>query len=242
MSTGLIEGWQHFTDTDRQEHPLLNVDQWRGVLDRNGFAETAAFPPVDSPASNLGQHVLLARSRQTPSPSSRVNNGQVSSVQNEAAKPMPQPLSPRHADSAISTRVLDLHWAAPEDVAAVVKETICQVFRLDLSPEELGDRDRLSDLGMDSLVALELRSELSKRLGLEGRISSTVAFDTGTVGELVRLLSATLSPAAANPARTGHADSLRPRRKEQPHLTAAQLEEMSEEEVERLLKERLSRQ
>jgi acyl carrier protein len=155
---------------------------------------------------------------------------------------MPQPLPPRHADGAISARLLDLPSDAPEDIAAVVKETICQVFRLDFSSEELGDRDRLSDLGMDSLVALELRSELSKRLGLEGRISSTVAFDTGTVGELVRLLSATLSPAAANSARTGHPDSLAPRRREQTHLTAAQLEEMSEEEVERLLKERLSRQ
>jgi 3-oxoacyl-(acyl-carrier-protein) synthase/SAM-dependent methyltransferase/acyl carrier protein len=242
MSTGLIEGWQHFTDTDRQEHPLLNVDQWRGVLDRTGFVETAAFPPVDSPASNLGQHVLLARSRQTTAPSSRVNSGQASSVRNEAAKPMPQPPPQRHTDGAISPRLLDLPSDAPEDVAAVVKETICRVFRLDLSPEELGDRDRLSDLGMDSLVALELRGELSRRLGLEGRISSTVAFDTGTVGELVRLLSATLSPAVANPARTGHADSLPARRRERPHLTAAQLEEMSEEEVERLLKERLSRQ
>jgi hypothetical protein len=95
---------------------------------------------------------------------------------------------------------------------------------------------------MDSLIALELQSELSKRLGLEGRISSTVALDTGTVGELVRLLSETLAPAAPDPARAGSAESPQPRRREQPHLTVEQLEEMSEEEVERLLKERLSRQ
>jgi len=241
MSTGLIEGWQHFTDADRQEHPLLNVDQWNGILDRTGFAETAAFPSVDSPASPLGQHVLLARSRETTEPQSlHVSSVPASRVEKAPGKAMPQP---GHADGALLERLRDVPSEAREDVvAAIVKETICQVFQLELSPHELADRDRLSDLGMDSLIALELRNELSKRLGLEGRISSTVAFDTGTVGELVRLLSATLTPVAANGARAGHAESAPARRREQPHLTAEQLEEMSEEEVERLLRERLSRQ
>jgi 3-oxoacyl-(acyl-carrier-protein) synthase/SAM-dependent methyltransferase/acyl carrier protein len=244
MSTGLIEGWQHFTDADRQEHPLLNVDQWHGILDRTGFAETAAFPSVDSLASNLGQHVLLARSPETSGPQShRVSGVQASGVEKEAGKATPQPQAQRHADGAISERLCGVPSEAREDaVAAVVKETICQVFHLDLSPDELGDRDRLSDLGMDSLIALELQSVLSKRLGLEGKISSTVALDTGTVGELVQLLSETVTPAPPNRARAGSAESPLARRREQPHLTVEQLEEMSEEEVERLLRERLSRQ
>jgi 3-oxoacyl-(acyl-carrier-protein) synthase/SAM-dependent methyltransferase/acyl carrier protein len=239
MSTGLIEGWQHFADADRQDHPLLTVDQWHGILDRTGFAETAAFPSAASPASNLGQHVLFARSPET-SQAHRMSTVQASGVE-KVAKAMSQPLAQKHG--AVSQRLSDISSEASEDeVAAVVKETICQVFRLDLSPDELGDRDRLTDLGMDSLIALELRGELAKRLGLVGRISSTIALDTGTVGELVRSLSAALAPAAANPSRTDHTESPQPRRREQPHLTVAQLEEMSEEEVEQLLRKRLSRQ
>jgi len=62
MTTGLIEGWQHFEDDDRKEHPLLDPEQWRHVLERNGFPDTAAFPGKDSPASAIGQHIVLARS------------------------------------------------------------------------------------------------------------------------------------------------------------------------------------
>ena len=61
MSTGLIEGWQHFEDEDRQDHPLLTPEQWRVAIERSGFAEAIALPGADSPASLLGQHILLAR-------------------------------------------------------------------------------------------------------------------------------------------------------------------------------------
>jgi 3-oxoacyl-(acyl-carrier-protein) synthase/SAM-dependent methyltransferase/acyl carrier protein len=249
MSTGLIEGWQHFSDSDRTDHPLLNVDQWHGILDRTGFAETAAFPSPESPASALGQHVLFARTHEN-SQALRISTGQAAeaSRMERAAKPMPKPLAPRSV--SVSPRLGHISSQASDDeVASVVKETICQVFQLDLSPEELGERDRLTDLGMDSLIALELRGQLAKRLGLEGKISSTIALDTGTVGELVRSLSATLAPAPApappplaNRPRTDHAESQPSRRAEQQHLTVAQLEEMSEEEVEQLLRKRLSRQ
>src|SRR6202041_3254580 len=62
-------------------------------------------------------------------------------------------------------------------VGNAVRRVICKVCQLTISPEELGDRDRLGDLGMDSLIALELRNELGKALGLEGKISATIGFD-----------------------------------------------------------------
>jgi 3-oxoacyl-(acyl-carrier-protein) synthase/SAM-dependent methyltransferase/acyl carrier protein len=234
ISTGLIEGWQHFDDADRQEHPLLNVDQWRKILGRNGFSETAVFPGADSPASNLGQHVLLAHC-----PGSVARNPGLEK-EGEYAPPVGVL---NHTDGLLAERVGAMSSEYRDgEVSTVVKETICQVLRLDRSPDALGDRDRLGDLGMDSLIALELRSELSKRLGLEGRISSTVAFDTGTVGELVRLLSVMLVPATSDRSPSSHRESARTWKRDEPHLTAEQLEGMSEEEVERLLSERLSRQ
>src|SRR6185437_9308407 len=120
-------------------------------------------------------------------------------------------------------------------IATVVRETVCGVLRLDARPEELSDRDRLTDLGMDSLIALELRSELAKRLGLEGKISSTIGFDTGTVGELVRSLVPMLAKEWDAPLLIS--DIRAKQRQHEPALvTEEQLQSMSEEEVELLLK------
>src|SRR5690606_9250356 len=38
ISTGLIEGWQHFTDDLRAETPLLGPERWLSLLEETGFA------------------------------------------------------------------------------------------------------------------------------------------------------------------------------------------------------------
>jgi 3-oxoacyl-(acyl-carrier-protein) synthase/SAM-dependent methyltransferase/acyl carrier protein len=236
MSTGLIEGWQHFDDEDRQEHPLLIPDRWRVVLERSGFAEVISLPGADSLASALGQHVLLAcRSEdaeiQSPSELPSLDAKAVSS--SRRAQPLNGVLKEEF-------QRLPNEMREPM-IATVVKEIVCSVLRLDARPEDLSDRDRLTDLGMDSLIALELRSELAKRLGLEGKISSTIGFDTGTVGELVRSLVPMLAKESDAPLPIS--DIRAKQRQHEPALvTEEQLQSMSEEEVELLLKERLARQ
>src|SRR5262249_51229714 len=61
MTTGLIEGWQHFADDLRKDVPLLAAPQWTEVLQEVGFERAAAWPEADSPAAPLGQHVLIAQ-------------------------------------------------------------------------------------------------------------------------------------------------------------------------------------
>ena len=61
FTTGLIEGWQHFADDLRDDHPLLTPEQWKDALSERGFCEVTAFPENGSPAEVLGQHVILAR-------------------------------------------------------------------------------------------------------------------------------------------------------------------------------------
>ena len=240
MSTGLIEGWQHFEDAERQEHPLLAPDQWRSILERTGFEDTAILPGPESPASKIGQHVLLARRRLESELRIEVKV-ESARVTHNGWKAIPQSPPPAHAETVDELRGLSSELRE-QRVLVIVKETICRVFQLDGRPEELGDRDRLSDLGMDSLIALELRSELSKGLGLEGKISSTIAFDTGTVGELARSLVGLLTPRTEHLSRPADAQPVASRRKEQAQVTAEQLEFMSDEEVEQLLKARLSNQ
>lgn len=149
---------------------------------------------------------------------------------------------------------LALKDRAPEDREAAmldfVRSTIQRVFRLNVPAEELSARDRLSDLGMDSLIALELRGELAKGLGLTSGVSSTIAFDSGTVGELSHALLFSLESNATNgasvqpaaPAASPAPSMRRARQKSRTEpLTAEELNNMSEEEVEQLLSERLSR-
>ena len=245
MSTGLIEGWQHFEDSDRREHPLLTPQQWRGVLERTGFEDMMELPASGSPAATLGQHVLLARSRNT---SEIRSQGEIESkafvVRQEARQAMLQASLPEDGQSALAEDLLFLPHEKREDaVSLLVRETICFVFQLGIRPENLTDRDRLSDLGMDSLIALELRAELSKKLGLGTRIPSTIAFDTGTVGELVHALASLLVSQTGKPASlkaSGEQPASR-WKTERGHVTAEQLQTMSEEDVEKLLTERLSR-
>jgi 3-oxoacyl-(acyl-carrier-protein) synthase/SAM-dependent methyltransferase/acyl carrier protein len=236
MSIGLIEGWQHFEDSERSEHPLLNAGKWCELLRRSGFEDPTALPDPASPAAFIGQHVLLARrglSDVEISGSGAVaeqSHGPVPAVVNEGAEPAPA--------FAIDLNALSAgDWE--ERVAQCVRQTICRVFGLQVSPADLGDRDRLSDLGMDSLIAIELRSELAKVLGYEGRIPATIAFDTGSVGELTRTLAALTQPASESYSETGTASV--PPVQVSVAVTAESLQEMTEERVEQLLKERLSK-
>ena len=68
MTTGLIEGWQHFDDDLRSDNPLLAADKWVEVLLDAGFEEADSWPGCDSCARHLGQHVLVARVAGEPAP------------------------------------------------------------------------------------------------------------------------------------------------------------------------------
>ncbi len=235
MSTGLIEGWQHFEDAERKEHPLLASEQWQAVLQRVGFEETMALPSTDSPAADLGQHVILARLGEQAERESTLVAASKSASVRDIVKPAPNGHLPGLRLDKFSLASEKIPQTEAQPVARTVRETICRVFQLQTSPEELGDRDRLSDLGMDSLIALELKGELAKSLGLD-RISSTIAFDTGTVGELVRALEGILSTKTEKPLPDADVST----HVEPGVVTVEQLETMSDEEVEQLLKMRLS--
>jgi 3-oxoacyl-(acyl-carrier-protein) synthase/SAM-dependent methyltransferase len=255
MTTGLIEGWQHFEDDLRGAHPLLSPEQWKDVLERNGFSPVVALPAAGSPLAELGQHVLIARSNKERSRDELTDAGKA--VQLREWKPQEAALA-GDAELEISARLRTLPPQEREEAMfRFVRVTIRRVFNLPQAVDELTARDRLTDLGMDSLIALELRAELAKGTGLGARISSTIAFDTGTVGELAKALLQAMEQKvgesiAAEPAFTEAQPN------EQPHnvngqetnaagtvsttalLTVDELSAMSEEEVEQLLSERLA--
>ncbi|WP_263360184.1 beta-ketoacyl synthase N-terminal-like domain-containing protein [Acidicapsa ligni] len=239
MTTGLIEGWQHFED-DRQDNPLLKPEQWRGVIERNGFIEMAVFPARDLPTSTLGQHVLLVRA---PAITTEATSSSIF-MHGLAEWKRSSVTEPKGVEADSNWELAStLQQLTPTERQSMmldfVRTTIQRVFQLSVRPEELGTRDRLSDLGMDSLIALELRAELVKGLGTDARVSSTIAFDTGTVGELANALLLSIEPASDDTEETS--PIIDHHNVKSTPVTAEQLSEMSEEEVEKLLNERLSK-
>jgi 3-oxoacyl-(acyl-carrier-protein) synthase/SAM-dependent methyltransferase len=239
MTIGLIEGWQHFEDDIRQEHPLLRTEQWKSVLEASGFSSMVALPEADSPASAIGEHVLIARSPEVDQIESYVI------PQNVVAGEWRQYESTQAESIGDHDAIGSLRALSPDDreqaVLDLVRITIQRVFNLSQRAEELTARERLSDLGMDSLIALELRAELAKVFGLEAQISSTIAFDTGTVGELAKALLRAVDISGQEEIQSGE---LEVRSEDLPsvaQVTLDELNEMTDEDVERLLSERLSR-
>jgi 3-oxoacyl-(acyl-carrier-protein) synthase/SAM-dependent methyltransferase len=232
MSIGLIEGWQQFEDSERKEHPLLSANRWCEVLAESGFEHSVAFPAKDSPAFQVGQSVVLGHCDFGSAPAS----ARMSFAQGEIV---------RHIDQQPSANgnVAPAEFAGRSDaeraeaVESIVRQVLCRVCQLEISPQNLNDRDRLGDLGMDSLIALELRSELSNALSLEGQISATIAFDTGTVGGLIQRLKTMVvnREEFANPR-----NALKAEEAADPIMIDREaLQKMTDAEVEELLRNRL---
>jgi SAM-dependent methyltransferase len=192
FTTGLIEGWQHFSDDWRGDNPLLKPDQWKSALLQRGFVEVAAFPDAGSPAEVLGQHVILARTQPNGTAES-VATGNLS-VQlrsgNEAEKAASPDASYLFAVEMERFRQR-LEAAVPDERAELMEDYVrsrtLEVLRLD-SGRRLDRRHRLMDLGLDSLMAVQLRNLLESGLGIGHMLPATLIFDYPTIGEIATFL------------------------------------------------------
>jgi acyl transferase domain-containing protein len=122
---------------------------------------------------------------------------------------------------------------AEELAANFVRDHVARILRLDASQVE--DQHRLMDIGVDSLMAVELRNRLNKDLGLEQSLPATLIFDYPTVQSIARYIVQRLS----NTAETENGSTTRIEKLEFIDMSAKQIEieSLSEEEAEaRLLK------
>jgi acyl transferase domain-containing protein/SAM-dependent methyltransferase len=191
VTTGLIEGWQRFEDEQRADVPLLPSGDWERHLAAAGFAAVTSVPEPGSPAEVLGQHVILARTPGDATATSVVSGGP--GLKQAAAA---SALSP--AGEAADGVVVRLQSAFPgeryEGMARFVAEQVAAVLRC--RPESIDFRQPLMDVGVDSLMAVELRSRLGVGLALSQALPATLVFEHPTVEAIARVLLAQLFPEA----------------------------------------------
>nr|AQW44892.1 polyketide synthase [Corallococcus coralloides] len=118
-----------------------------------------------------------------------------------------------------------------------LREQIAAVLRMD--PERLGPRVALGSLGLDSLMGMEIRNRLEASLGL--KLSATLVWAYPTLAALVTFLSERLGFSASEQApRAEEAPAPTPQAARTSVAVSSEIEDMSEEEVERLLAQRMA--
>ena len=190
ITTGLIEGWQHFDRDLRSNHPLLSVEQWKTTLSERGFADVVAFPENGSPADVLGQHVILARA-----PVSEAHDGTYPAllsfpVDDRAISALSNQPASSSAESVSKFRQR-LESVLPDEQEELlheyVRSQVMEVLRLS-ADQRPGLHHRLMDLGLDSLMAVQLRNQLESGLGLGRSLSATLMFDYPTIASIAAFL------------------------------------------------------
>jgi acyl transferase domain-containing protein/acyl carrier protein len=182
VTTGLISGWQRFADRWRAESPLLDVNGWLDALRDAGFGRGEAWPSAGSAAAILGQHVLVAQATDPSEPASAP-----SVVRTSIARRAPVAPVPVEAPNGDLNRLTEF-----------VRGEVMAVLRLS-ADERPSRQQRLLDLGIDSLMAVELRDRLSKALGPEHTLPATLVFDYPTIGAIADYLAGATPPSVPSP-------------------------------------------
>ena len=190
LTIAFVEGWSSFADAYRTDHPLLGADRWTALLRERGFIEAERFPKVGAPADTIGQHVLIARNALD------VPRDAVVAAAPAPSDPAPPPVPATPAPAARALVAGPSVAGEHEKLEVFVRRCAARVMHLDPATRPQ-PRERFSDLGMDSLMALQLQSQLAEGLSLGDQLPATIAFDTGTVEALTAALLTLIAPPAA---------------------------------------------
>jgi SAM-dependent methyltransferase len=235
VSTALIEGWHKSADAIRNSNPLLTTDGWKQCLLEHGFQDVISWPATATPVEVLGSHVFAARvtSGAGVSPRQPAATSAVSSARAYAAE-------------AATDDILEVLADAPETEHAemligLVRRHVTRVLRRSAQTDIPRDQ-RLMDLGLDSLMAVELRNSLSQSLQLTQSLPATLMFDCPSIADIAAYLFAQLRPERAS-ALGGNGAKIetvrQPSGEASQRMTAARLNELSDADVESLLIDKL---
>jgi acyl transferase domain-containing protein/SAM-dependent methyltransferase len=240
ITTGLIEGWQVFEDTLRTDNPLISAHAWVDLLKTGGFEAAAAFPEDGSPAAHLGNHVIVA-GKPGASFATRVPTTRNVSLPDDAGMPSESVAAVAPTEAAALEELRTAHPAERrERLAEMARDAAIEILRLD-QKRKPNLRDRLMELGFDSLMAIQFRNRLGSLFGKDVRLPATLVFDHPTCEAIGAYLAGLVEQGETVPGKLstkGDGEA-----KAEPTFAAtpshAMIEELSEEAAEAALLERL---
>jgi SAM-dependent methyltransferase len=231
MTTGLIEGWQHFADDLRGNDPLLPPETWVTALLAAGMSEAKAWPERGTTAEAVAQHVIVAVAPGRAAPA------HARARASDAAATEASPAATATEQATVGAVRRRLEEATPSEhlsiLCDVVRTEVTRILRLDPSTPPARS-DRLMDLGMDSLMAVQLRNSLDRAMSLErGKgLPSTLMFDYPTIEAIAEFLLARFAPATA----PSHGDDRYAKPADGPApLDASAIAELDDEQIANLL-------
>jgi hypothetical protein len=230
VSIGLIEGWSRFHDDWRQGNPLLSPAKWQEALLAHGFTAVQFWPPAGAAAEVLGVHIVLA---QAPAATAGDGRYQEAPALSQASE---QPVvQATNGTSSAAGLLTELREALPADqldlLVDYVRQQVLKVTRSDAA-RVIGRRDRLMDLGVDSLMAVELRTVLSSGLDLEQSLPATLIFDYPSIEAIATHLQQVLFACSPETETV-------PEVQDPAGSSTTNIADLSEEEVEALLLQKL---
>ncbi|MDA1052764.1 MAG: beta-ketoacyl synthase N-terminal-like domain-containing protein [Planctomycetota bacterium] len=170
----LIDGWWNFEDTDlRPDYPLMRRDRWAKVLQEAGFEDVACLNDAESKDdSNNTLYLAQTRNSALPRPiaSARGADRDRKTGANDAAHMSSEVPSKGTVwkRGTLGDSLIDVF--DQEELSVLVLNHAARVMRL--KPEEIELTQPLAELGLDSLMATELRAQLGQTLGRELSLNS----------------------------------------------------------------------
>jgi acyl transferase domain-containing protein/SAM-dependent methyltransferase len=155
LTFGLLDGWWLFEDAEiRLPHsPLLSPEHWQTFYTQMGFEKVSVF---GNPSQDLNTH------KQCLIVGYNKKQEEKRLVQGEMRK----------------------QYYHHQDRRQIINQVTALVAKaLDVSPHEISLDDKFSELGIDSILGVELVNDINKALN-EHLLSTTTIFDYPTIKEL----------------------------------------------------------
>lgn len=229
ITTGLIEGWQRFDDSWRDDVPLIDAETWHAALAAADFDPVEALPGDGVATTVLLQQVILARAPGDDVAAPRLASDlehHEAAVVGAAAVAVAHDVRERLDDAMDDER--------DGIIVDAVRQAVAHVLRIH-DPSRLRRDQPLLDLGFDSLMAVELRNVLRRTFELERKLPATLVFDRPTIQAIAGFIDHLLDPTTASAPEASPVDEPSGRLQ----LEAADVARLSDAEVEAQLLARL---
>lgn len=192
VTFGLLDGWWRYEDPDlRLYHsPLLSIGNWKTILSVLGFKKVTnlGLPDTITEGTSL-QQILAMENDGELLINGKLEQKEVKKViPQKEEKPRPEEKTAIALEGEITLETIK--QSSPQQrkelLYTVVREQIKNILQYD-SIDEVGINQSFSDMGVDSLIAIRFRDDLSKFLSIS--LPSTIVFDYPSIEVLVNYLN-----------------------------------------------------